>query len=87
MEEVLQGGDMVCTRDEANGENLLGTEAETETDRSGEALGDVVERGLLWAKWTPGLHEEVGQEPPGETPGSQRERHFECVLWVQKAAG
>ena len=46
MEEVLQGGDMVCSRHKEGGEDLPGPEAQTKVDGSSEAFGDVLERGL-----------------------------------------
>ena len=46
METVLQGGDMVRSRHEEGGEDLPRTEVEAEIDGSGEALGNVLERGL-----------------------------------------
>ena len=46
MEKVLQGGDLVCSRHKEGGENLPSSEVKAEVDGSGEALGDVLERGL-----------------------------------------
>ena len=46
VEEILQRGDMVCSRHKEGGEDLPSSEVEAEIDGSGEALGNVLERGL-----------------------------------------